>query len=188
VSRAPRVVHLESASDASATLERVRQRLATAHHAPWAESQLAIGASRTKTDVVELPALREATLALTARIAPAAGVSIARFDDLGAERLMALASNAPQLSVIARAALGPLGNADRPGATDLGMTLESLLAHNMRLSEVADELSFHYNTMRHRLARLRAVVGDRMSRPEERVALSLALAALRVSDLEEPPT
>jgi purine catabolism regulator len=101
-------------------------------------------------------------------------------------RLLATVDDPGALAAMARDALGPLGQLDEPGHADLVETLAALLAHNMHLAEAAEELYFHYNTIRHRLGRLRALLGERLTRPDERIGLSLAIAALRIAAVEQP--
>jgi purine catabolism regulator len=85
---------------------------------------------------------------------------------------------------MAHAELAPLGDPAAPGVSDLLETLTVLLAHNMKLAESAYRLFFHYNTVRHRLARLRDVFGDRLNTPEGKLSLWLALVALRIGEFD----
>ncbi|MGN6189630.1 MAG: PucR family transcriptional regulator [Conexibacter sp.] len=181
------LVHLTGDADPAAAVEDVRRRLVAAR-VPWSATELVVGVSRPHRAVGDLPlAVREATCALTTSRALRSGAAdVARFAELGTVRLLATVDDPGALASMARDALGPLGALDEPGHADLVETLAALLAHNMHLAEAAEELYFHYNTIRHRLGRLRALLGERLARPEERIALSLAVAALRIAAIEQP--
>jgi PucR family transcriptional regulator, purine catabolism regulatory protein len=144
--------------------------------------------SRPRLAVTELPeAAREAALALLTSPRVRAGERrVEHFDDLGAERLLARVTDLDRLATMALEALGPLGDPGLPGRNELLTTLAALLAHNMRLADAVGELYFHYNTVRHRLARLRSLLGTQLEEPEERLGLALALTALRVVAVERP--
>jgi PucR family transcriptional regulator, purine catabolism regulatory protein len=181
------IVHLARGEDRRRPAEAVRRRLASVRGVPWAASDLAIGVSEARGEVTDVPgALREAVLALmTSRRLRAGNISVEHFGDLGAVRLLASIPDV-ELAAMAREALGPLGDPGIPGGKDLLATLAALSAHNMRLADAAGDLYFHYNTVRHRLARLRLILGSRMADPDGRLSLSLALAAVRIVAVERP--
>jgi PucR family transcriptional regulator, purine catabolism regulatory protein len=181
------IVHLTRGHDPRRAARAVRRRLTSARSVPWAASDLAIGVSEPRADITDLPgALREAVLALsTSRRLRAGHTSIEHFGDLGPVRLLASIPDV-ELAAMAREALGPLGDPGVPGRKDLLATLAALSAHNMRLADAAGDLYFHYNTVRHRLARLRLLLGSRIEDPDGRLSLSLAVAALRIVAVERP--
>jgi PucR family transcriptional regulator, purine catabolism regulatory protein len=182
------VVHLTRMQDRHTAAEAVRRRLASARGVPWAARELTIGVSGSRREVTDLPdALREAMLALMTSSRLRTGeTSVEHFDDLGLGRLLALIPEVERLAAMAQDALGPLGEPDLPGRQDLLATLAALVAHNMRLADAAKDLYFHYNTVRHRLARLRKLLGSRIEEPDGRLSLSLALVALRIVAVERP--
>jgi len=112
--------------------------------------------------------------------------SIAYFDDLGLVRLLAAVRDVEFLATMAREALGPLGDPALPDRQDLLATMAALASHNMRLVDASGDLYFHYNTIRHRLARLRRLLGRRIEEPDGRLSLALALAALRIVAVDRP--
>jgi purine catabolism regulator len=179
------VVHLGRDGDAAAAVGEVVDVLARTRGVPWTEQELVFGVSRPRRDVVELPrGYREAMLALlTAPSLRRRETRVARFDDLGAMRLLAQVDDAG-LADRAAATLGPLADPDLPGRQDLLSTLEALLVHNMHLAAAAEDVFFHYNTVRHRLARLRDLLGPRLDSPRGRLGLSLALGALRLIEVD----
>jgi purine catabolism regulator len=81
----------------------------------------------------------------------------------------------------ARELLGPLAERESTRSRELLETLAALLARNMNLSTTAAHMFFHYNTVRHRLARLQELMGDRLETPAGRLALSLSVGAIRLA-------
>ncbi|HEX4805747.1 MAG TPA: PucR family transcriptional regulator [Conexibacter sp.] len=177
------LVPLASAeADLVALGERILDGLARAAEPPGGLAGIALGMSRADEDLVALPALhRQAWIALMMSPEIVSGRGrLDRFDALGAYRLVAAIEDPALLERTALDALGALGDASLTGRPDLLDTLTALLAHNMRLPEAAAELYVHYGTVRHRLARLRELLGERLDEPDGRMALWLGVCAMRV--------
>jgi len=66
-------------------------------------------------------------------------------------------------------------------------TLEQWLDHAGAVTEAARTMSLHPQSLRHRLRRLREVLGDRMDDPEARLQLHVAVKARRLAPLPAPP-
>jgi purine catabolism regulator len=181
------VVHLDDEADAVAAADAVLERLIGAAGVPWAASHLVAGAARPRTTLLSLAdAFREAALSvLTSPRVRAQAVRVEHFADLGAARLAANVGDSDVLEKMALDVLGPLADPAQAGDGELLETLAVLLDHNMSIASTAAELFFHYNTVRHRLGRLRELLGDRLATPEGRTSLALAVAALRVVNAEQ---
>jgi purine catabolism regulator len=180
------VVHLEEESDAVSAAAAVVERLAGAS-VPWAATHLVAGAARPRTTLLSLAdAFREAALTvLTSPRVRTEAVRTEHFSDLGAARLAAEVGDPALLKAMAGDMLGLLVDPALPGGPELLETLAVLLDHNMSIASTAEELFFHYNTVRHRLGRLRELLGDRLATPEGRMSLALGVAALRVVNAEQ---
>ena len=176
------VVHLEDESEARTAAEAAIARLTSAAGTTWAVDRLVAGVARPRTTLGALAdSFREA--ALTVQTSPRIRSGVRRvehFADLGAARLVANVTYGGALEAMAEDALGPLADPALPGRDELLETLAVLLDHNMSIAETAAELFFHYNTVRHRLGRLRELLGERLATPVGRTSLALAVAALRV--------
>jgi purine catabolism regulator len=176
------VLHLAERHDAGAAVEEIGRTLAAARSVPWAAAELVIGASRLHRGLAEFSAaFREAALAAGLASAP----GLRWYDDLGPARLVAAIDDDEALLRMASEILDPIAHVRGELDNDLLETLAVLLAHNMRLSEASAELFFHYNTVRHRLGRLRQALGARLETPADRMTLILALTALRVRAAKE---
>jgi len=176
------VVHLEDESEARAAAEGAVERLASVSGATWGADRLAAGVARPRTTLGALAeTFREAALTvLTSPRIRNGSVRVEHFADLGPARLAAQVADAAALEAMADDALGPLADPSLAGREELLDTLAVLLDHNMSIADTAGELFFHYNTVRHRLGRLRDLLGERLATPAGRTSLALAVAALRV--------
>jgi purine catabolism regulator len=74
-----------------------------------------------------------------------------------------------------RALLEPLSRYDREHHGDLVKSLESYLRHGGNSTRAAEALFLHRNSLRYRLARIRALTGLDVDDADERLALQVAL-------------
>jgi PucR family transcriptional regulator, purine catabolism regulatory protein len=182
------IVHFARTEDPRAVAADTAARLARMRRVPWAGSPLRVGASRLARDIARLrDAAREARLACELRAAAPGGDGVVHFDQLGAGRLLAKVPDPGRLAAAAVAELAADGDPDGPLTPDLIDTLTTLIGSNMRIGRSADELYFHYNTVRHRLARLRDHFGPRLDSEDGRTTLWLAVMALQIAELDGVP-
>jgi purine catabolism regulator len=180
------VLHLGERQPVYDAALEVAEWLAGAQAVSWAGSELGVGCSRTYKGITDFAAaFREAALSLSMAGNGGAQPLVTWFDDLGPARLLAAVDDREALARMASEILAPVHGADADGERDVLETLLVLLAHNMRLSDAADDLYFHYNTIRHRLSRLRDTLGDGLDGPVQRAPLALALSALRVLAVDD---
>lgn len=120
-------------------------------------------------------------------IAVATGQTVGLHDHLTLERAI-LAIPRDRLTELVDDALGPLLAVDRSADSELCETLETYLATG-NAAESARRLFIHYNTMKHRMGRITELLGDRIDRPQARLALAFALQARKflVSDQRAAP-
>jgi purine catabolism regulator len=128
-------------------------------------------------------AFREAALTAGMAAGSSPGPALTWFDDLGPARLLAAIDDREALARMADEILAPVREGDADG--DMLETLLVLLSHNMRRSDAASDLFFHYNTVRNRLSRLREALGDRLDGPTRRATLALALSAVRTMAIDD---
>lgn len=114
-------------------------------------------------------------------IAEATGRELVLHHDLAIERLL-LSVGHDDLDDLATGQLGPLEEFDRRSGGQLCLTLESYLGHG-NAALAGRELGVHYNTMKHRLARISDLLDADLNAPETRLSLAVALAARRLQGL-----
>jgi purine catabolism regulator len=180
------VAHLQPGDSPRELARSFAERLAArGEESGEADTLLAVSLPRNR--VIELAdAFHEASVAfLLSRAGEADGPRVVHFDDLGAIRLLVRARDKARLTAVARSVLGPLSDVRSTRSRELFETLDALLARNMRLSATASHMFFHYNTVRHRLARLHELMGEDLTSPAGRLTVSLAVAAIRLAEAEQ---
>lgn len=102
------------------------------------------------------------------------------FPDLSVNRLLLQLENHPELSAFKDEILGPLLEYD--SKEQLVQTLESYFKHNGNLSQAADSLFIHRNTLIYRMERIAEITGMDLDKTETRLAVQLALHIHRMGD------
>jgi sugar diacid utilization regulator len=98
------------------------------------------------------------------------------FDELG-PFCFVLTQPTDDIRAFATRVLGPLISEDRDD--ELFDTLESYLRHSGSVNTVARQLYLHRNTVRHRLRRVRKLIGADLADPDTRLSLQLAILGWR---------
>jgi hypothetical protein len=151
---------------------------AAAIAAALADVRCAIGPAVAPADAAE--SARQARLALDL---PRGGPGLVRAEDRWVDLLLA---GDPSLSAaLAASVLGPLDALPAATSDRLLDTLEAWLGHQGEVRPTAAELHVHTQTVRYRLAQLRALLGDRLATAQGRLELELAVRARHV--LPRPP-
>lgn len=137
--------------------------------------------SQRFTSVVQSPeGLRQARFALALQKAGALTgpvVSCDSLDDLGLYRLFYPLWGDPAVEQFRSALLGKLEEYDRRRGSQLIETLDAYLSLGGALSEAADRLGIHRNTLSYRLQRIGELTGRDLASPRDRLLLRVALLA-----------
>ena len=100
--------------------------------------------------------------------------------DLGVYQLILSLSDRDKLMEFMQNTLGPLIDYDMKQHADLVKTLESFFACHGNLSQTAERLIVHRNTLLYRMNRINEIAEIDLNRPETRLALHLALTIRRL--------
>ncbi len=100
--------------------------------------------------------------------------------DLGVYQLILSLSDREKLLAFCEKTLGTLLEYDMRQHADLIKTLEAFFACHGNLSQTADMLIVHRNTLLYRMNRINEIAGIDLNRPEIRLALHLALTVRRL--------
>lgn len=142
---------------------------------------VAIALSQPLTSVVQSPeGLRQARFALALQKAGALTgpvVCCDSVDDLGLYRLFYPLWGDPVVEQFRVALLGNLEEYDQRRGSQLIDTLEAYLSLGGALSEAADRLGIHRNTLSYRLQRIAELTGRDLASPGDRLLLRVALVA-----------
>jgi purine catabolism regulator len=105
------------------------------------------------------------------------------FGDLSVYRLLFQLEGNAELEAFCREALGPL--LDYEGGGDLLETLEAFCDRLGNLSQTAEKLFIHRNSLLYRMERISQLAGLDMNNPDTRLAVHLALKIRKM--LRPPP-
>ena len=100
------------------------------------------------------------------------------FSDLSVYRLLMQIEHNPELATFQEEILGPLLAYE--GGQELIRTLEAYFEHNGNLSQSADALFIHRNTLIYRMERISGITNLDLDKPETRLAVQLALHIYRM--------
>lgn len=101
------------------------------------------------------------------------------FPDLSVYRLLMQIEHNPELFAFKKEILGPL--LDHEGGGELIHTLQAYFEHNGNLSQTAEALFIHRNTLIYRLERIANLTNLNWDEPETRLAVQLALHIFRMT-------
>ncbi len=148
--------------------------------AEYANDPLAIGIGRAADALIDLrDSYREARQALS-MARRLADPNPLYFGELNVYRLLFLLEHHPELAAFRQEIIGTLVEYDRTQGTDLIETLTSYFAHKGNLSQTAEALFVHRNTLLYRMERIREISGLDLDNPETRLSIELALRAHRL--------
>jgi len=100
--------------------------------------------------------------------------------DLGVYQLILSLSDREKLTTFCERTLGPLIEYDMRQNADLIKTLEAFFNSHGNLSQTAESLIVHRNTLLYRMNRINEIAQIDLNRPETRLALHLALTIRRL--------
>ncbi|MFB9834123.1 PucR family transcriptional regulator, partial [Actinoallomurus acaciae] len=109
---------------------------------------------------------------------------VARWDELGAYRLIAAPPMATPAAPPADPALLPLLD---PARADLLHTAETYLDHAGHAQRTAEALSVHRQTLYYRLSRIKALTGLDLDSGADRLLLHLAVKTFRLATAPDDP-
>jgi purine catabolism regulator len=148
--------------------------------AEFPNDPLAIGIGRAVDTLIELrDSYREARQALSMARRLAAPSPL-YFGELNVYRLLFLLEHHPELAAFRQEIIGKLIEYDRTQGTDLIGTLTAYFAHKGNLSQTAEALFVHRNTLLYRMERIHEIGGFDLDNPETRLSVQLALRAHRL--------
>ncbi|MBI4787731.1 MAG: helix-turn-helix domain-containing protein [Chloroflexi bacterium] len=107
------------------------------------------------------------------------------FGELNVYRLLFQLEYSPELVAFCNEIIGSLIEYDRTQGTDLVETLTAYFAHKGNLSQTAEAMFVHRNTLLYRMERIKEISGLDLDNPETRLSIQLALRAHRLLTARE---
>jgi len=102
------------------------------------------------------------------------------FDSLGIYQLLLQLEDVPASRRFSDQIVGPLVAYDKNHRSSLVETIIAYFRHHGIISQTADALYIHRNTLSYRLDRIQELTGQDLENPDERLALQLALKLWQV--------
>jgi purine catabolism regulator len=102
------------------------------------------------------------------------------FDSLGIYQLLIQLEDEPAARRFSDKIVGPLVEYDQRHRSSLMETIIAYFAHHANVSQTAEALYIHRNTLSYRLDRIQELTGQDLENPDERLALQLALKLWQV--------
>jgi purine catabolism regulator len=97
------------------------------------------------------------------------------FDSLGVYRLLGQLDDIPAVHTFTDQVIGPLVEYDKRHRSNLVNTIAAYFGHHGNISQTAESLFIHRNTLLYRLERIQDLTGHDMNQADMRLALHLAL-------------
>ncbi len=149
------------------------QTICAAAASEYPQQQVYAGIGRVAADLSDWKdSYREAAQALAMAIRLNERTPL-YFGDLSVYRLLFQLEGNPELEAFCRQTLGPL--LDYEGGGDLLETLEAFCDHLGNLSQTAEKLFIHRNSLLYRMERIAQLTGLDLNNPDTRLAAHLAL-------------
>ena len=111
---------------------------------------------------------------------------IVDYDRLGVYQLLAELENLPSTRSFYDQIIGPLDRYDQRHRSNLVQTITAYFNHHGNISQTAETLFIHRNTLLYRLDRIQEMTGQNLDDPDERLALQLALKLWQIRPNSEP--
>jgi PucR family transcriptional regulator, purine catabolism regulatory protein len=106
---------------------------------------------------------------------------VVEFNSLGVYRLLGQLEDAPTVRQFTKQVIGPLADYDRQHRSTLVQTIDSYFMHHGNISQTAEALFIHRNTLLYRLDRIQELTQHDLNQSNMRLALHLALKFWQLS-------
>lgn len=165
--------------DMSSALELAR-RLREHLRAEFPKTALRAGISGPANSIDEWPAVHEQAVQALELARRLELDSIIDFSNMGIYQLLTQLEDLPVLRRFCREVMGPLVDYDTQHRSSLVQTIGAYFEHHGNISQTAEALYIHRNTLLYRLERIQELTGQSLDEADMRLALHLALKLLQL--------
>jgi purine catabolism regulator len=161
----------EDMGSALELLRRLREQI----EAEFPNARLITGMSGPAATIEEWPTVyRQAAQAM--RLAARLNLDhVVDYNSLGIYQLLTKLENIPAVQAFCDEVIGPLANYDQKHRSSLVQTLEAYFDHHANISQTAESLFIHRNTLLYRLERIQELTGQNLNKADMRLAMHLSL-------------
>ncbi|MGB3716867.1 MAG: helix-turn-helix domain-containing protein [Candidatus Promineifilaceae bacterium] len=161
----------EEMSSAVELAHRVQELL----RSEFPEVRLLCGLSGPASTLAEWPVVHQQAV-LAMQLAQRLHMNtVSKFDSLGINELLSQLEQSPALQRFCDLIIGPLVQYDREHRSSHVATIRAYFDHHGNVSQTADALFIHRNTLLYRLERIQEMTGQNLDQADARLALQLAL-------------
>ncbi len=157
------------------TAFQLARRLRTQVEAEFPEARLVGGISGPVTALVDWPAVYQEALQSMQHGQKLKLNHLVEFSSLGVYQLLGQLEDVPAVRVFTKQIIGPLVDYDRAHGSSLVQTLDAYFNHHGNISQTAESLFIHRNTLLYRLDRIQELTHQDLDQANRRLALQLAL-------------
>jgi purine catabolism regulator len=100
---------------------------------------------------------------------------VVEFDSLGIYQLLGQLEDIPAVKAFTEQVIGPLAEYDRQHQSTMMQTIDAYFKHHGNISQTAESLFIHRNTLLYRLERIQELTGHDLNQANVRLALHLTL-------------
>jgi len=162
------------------TARELARRLRDHLRAEFPSNRLLCGLSGPASELTEWPLVyRQAAQAMNLARRLHADSTVT-FDSLGIYQLLIQLEEEPAAGHFSDRIVGPLVEYDKRHRSSLMETIIAYFRHHGNVSQTAEALYIHRNTLSYRLDRIQEMTGQDLDNPDERLALQLALKLWQV--------
>jgi purine catabolism regulator len=161
----------EDMGSALELLRRLREQI----EAEFPNARLITGMSGPAATIEEWPTVyRQAAQAM--RLAARLNLDhVVDYNSLGIYQLLTKLENIPAVQAFCDEVIGPLADYDQKHRSSLVQTLEAYFDHHANISQTAESLFIHRNTLLYRLERIQELTGQNLNKADMRLAMHLSL-------------
>lgn len=151
--------------------KRVREQL----EAEFPEAQLVTGISGPAASLAEWPTVYEEAVQAM-RLGQRLHLNrLVDFHSLGIFQLLGQIEDIPTVRAFCTHVIGPLVQYDEEHRSSLVQTMDAYFAHHGNITQTAESLFIHRNTLLYRLDRIQELTGQNLNQADMRLAMHLAL-------------
>lgn len=158
-----------------AAAHELDKRLREHVQAEFGDVRLVSGVSGPANNIFEWPRVHREALKAMELARRLHFNHLVEFNSLGIYELLSLLEDVSEVQHFAREIIGPLAEYDRQHRGSLVETIDAYFNHHANVSQTAESLFIHRNTLLYRLDRIQELTGQDIDQPDMRLALQLAL-------------
>jgi PucR family transcriptional regulator, purine catabolism regulatory protein len=159
---------------------RLREHVQVEYGEEYESLRIVSGMSGPATAIHEWPGVHQEALQAMELARRLHANHLVQFNSLGIYQLLSQIEHIESVQRFAQQIIGPLAEYDRRHRGSLVETIDAYFQHHANVSQTAESLFIHRNTLLYRLERIQELTGQDIDQADMRLALQLALKLWRL--------